>query len=139
MPDSDDMLSTVREQALHRHLEAERSTDPDAILATFAHPRYELVGNGRVYDGADEVRSYLVERAKVFPDLHTDLIHLWHSPEVVAAELWLSGSHYSGFTDVAAPGRKFRVRTACFFLFRGEGLVGVRAYFDSGTIARQLA
>jgi steroid delta-isomerase-like uncharacterized protein len=139
MPDSHDALTTVREQALHRHLEAERSADPDAILATFAHPRYELVGTGRVYDGADEVRGYLVERAKVFPDLHTEVIHLWHSPEVVAAELWLSGSHQSGFADVAAPGRQFRVRTACFFLFAGEGLVGVRAYFDSGTIARQLA
>ena len=140
MPASNDELSTIREQVLQRHLEAERSADPEAILATFTHPRYELVGNGRVYDGASEVRGYLVERAKVFPDLHTDVIHLWHSPDVVAAELWLNGSHQSGIADVAAaPGRKFRVRTACFFLFAGDGLVGVRAYFDSGTIARQLA
>ena len=102
MPASQDELSTIREQVLYRHLEAERSADPDAILATFTHPRYELVGNGRVYDGADEVRGYLVERAKVFPDLHTDVIHLWHSPEVVAAELWLNGSHQSGIADVAA-------------------------------------
>lgn len=134
-----DELTEAREATLNRHLEAERSGDPGAILATFAHPRYELVGNGRVYDGADDVRRYLTDRARVFPDLHTEVIHLWHSPTVVAAELWLSGSHSSGLGEVAAPGRQFRVRTACFFLFDGEGLVGVRAYFDSGTIARQLA
>jgi steroid delta-isomerase-like uncharacterized protein len=134
-----DELIAAREAILHRHLEAERSTDPAAILATFAHPRYELVGNGRVFDGEQEVRRYLDDRARIFPDLATDVIHFWHSPDVVAAELWLSGTHMSGFNDVTAPGRKFRVRTACFFEFEGSGLVGVRAYYDAGTIARQLA
>ncbi len=139
MPTTADALAAAREAALHRHLEAERSADPDAILATFVHPRYELVGNGRVYDGESEVRGYLEERARIFPDLATEIIHLWHSPDVVAAELWLSGTHSGGFAEVAAPGRHFRVRTACFFMFDGEGLVAARAYFDSGTIARQLA
>lgn len=132
-------LQQEREAALHRHLAAERSADPDAILETFGHPRYELVGTGRVYDGADEVRQYLVDRARVFPDLHTEVIHFWHSDDVVAAELWLSGTHVGGFDQVTASGRGFRCRTACFFAFDGPVLVGARAYFDTGTIARQLA
>ena len=135
----DAILENTREEVLHRHLDAERSADADAIIATFTHPRYELVGTGRVYDGAEEVRKYLLDRSKVFPDLHTEVVHFWHSQDVVAAELWLSGTHVGGLTDVTATGRRFRCRTACFFSFQGDGLVGVRAYFDTGTIARQLA
>jgi len=139
MPPDAESVTVEREQVLHRHLEAERSGDPERILGTFAHPRYELVGSGRVYDGSDEVRRYLVERAHAFPDLATEVISFWHSPSVVSAELWLSGVYRGPVGDLGAAGRRFRVRTACFFLFRDGGLVGVRAYFDSGALARQLA
>lgn len=134
-----DAVTAAREQVLHRHLDAERGGDPEAILSTFAHPRYELIGSGRVYDGTDEVRTYLVERAHAFPDLATEVISFWHSPEVVSSELWLSGVYRGPDHDLGATGRRFRVRTACFFLFDESGLVGVRAYFDSGALARQLA
>lgn len=139
MAEDFEALIAEREQLLERHLDAERDGDPEAILATFAHPRYELVGSGRVYDGHDEVRRYLVDRAHAFPDLGTEVIHLWHSATVVTAELWLGGRFRGPIAELDAPGRRFRVRTACFFLFEGSGLVGVRAYFDSGALARQLA
>ncbi len=128
-------LRQRRETCLRAHLAAERQADTEGIIATFAHPRYELVGAGRVYDGPDEVRRYLQDRHRVFPDLGTDVISFWHSDDVVAAELWLTGT----YADPQSSGRRFRCRTACFFEFEGDGLVGVRAYFDSGTIARQLA
>lgn len=134
-----DSPAAEREGVLQRHIEAERSGDPDRILATFAHPRYELVGSGRVYDGAEEVRSYLVERAQAFPDLVTEVIHFWHSPTVVSTELWLNGTFHGPTGDLSPLGRRFRIRTACFFEFDDVGLVGVRAYFDSGALARQLA
>lgn len=138
MPAAGESSPATREQVLARHIDAERSGDPEAILATFAHPRYELIGGGRVYDGAEEVRAYLVDRARAFPDLITEVIHFWHSPSVVAAELWLTGTYRGPVADLDTAGRRFRVRTACFFLFEGNGLVGVRAYFDSGALARQL-
>ncbi len=139
MSGASETLIAERERLLHEHLEAERSGDPERILATFSHPRYELVGRGRVYDGTDEVRAYLTDRAHAFPELDAEAIHLWHAPEVVAAELWLSGVYRGQVPDLAARGRHFRVRTACFFAFDGDGLIGVRAYFDSGALARQLA
>lgn len=132
-------VAATREEVLLRHLDAERSGEPDRILATFAHPRYELVGSGRVYDGTDEVRTYLVERGLAFPDLATEVISFWHSPTVVSAELWLSGVYRGPDPELGATGRRFRMRTACFFLFSDRGLIGVRAYFDSGALARQLA
>lgn len=139
MPGDPDSLIEAREQVLHRHIDAERTGDPDLILGTFAHPRYELVGSGRVYDGTDEVRGYLVERAHAFPDLVTEVINFWHSPTVVSSELWLSGAYRGPVAEIGSARRRFRVRTACFFLFDDVGLVGVRAYFDSGALARQLA
>lgn len=139
MSPSPDERTRAREAVLRGHIEAERTGDPDAILATFSHPRYELVGSGRVYDGAEEVRHYLVERALAFPELVTEVIHFWHDPTVVAAELWLTGVYRVPIAELDAPGRRFRVRTACFFHFEDTSLVGVRAYFDSGALARQLA
>ena len=86
-------LRQQRETCLRAHLAAEREADTEGIIATFAHPRYELVGAGRVYDGPDEVRRYFQDRHRVFPDLGTDVISFWHSDDVVAAELWLTGTY----------------------------------------------
>lgn len=135
----DEGLRRKREAVLTTHLEAERQGDPDAIIATFARPRYELIATNRVYDGPDEVGRYLVERRHAFPDLHTDVIALHHAERSVLAEIWLSGTHRGAFADVEATGRTFRCRMAALFLFEGTALVGARVYFDLGTIARQLA
>lgn len=136
----DEGLRRKREAAIHAHLEAEAAGDPQAILATFAHPRYELIGGtGRAYDGPEQVLRYLVERRHAFPDLHTEIVALYHATDVVAAELWLIGSHRGRLGDVDPSGKAFRCRVASFFEFRDAGLVGIRTYFDMASIARQLA
>jgi steroid delta-isomerase-like uncharacterized protein len=133
-------LRRRREAIVRGHLEAEASGDPDAILATFTHARYELVGGtGRVYDGIEEVRRYLIERREAFPDLHTEVIGMHHSPDAVIAELWLVATHRGRLGDLDPSGKSFRCRVASFFEFSDINLVGIRTYFDMGTIARQLA
>ena len=109
------------------------------VIATFAHPRYELVGNQRVYDGADEVRHYYEITRRYFPDLHFDVIAVHHGDDAVVCELWMSGTHLGSGPDFEATGHRFRCRTATIFAFDGERLVGARVYYDTGTIARQLA
>jgi predicted ester cyclase len=54
-------------------------------------------------------------------------------------EMWMSGTHTGSGPDFEATGRHFRCRSAIIFSFVGERLVGARAYYDTGTIARQLA
>ena len=39
----------------------------------------------------------------------------------------------------AHTGKRFRCRMAAIFQFADAGLVGARIYYDTGTIARQLA
>ncbi|HET9610670.1 MAG TPA: ester cyclase [Acidimicrobiales bacterium] len=128
-----------REQVLRRLLDAQNADDVETALGCFDHPRYELIGNQRVYDGADEVRHYYEVTRRYFPDLRFEVIEVHHGDDAVVCELWMSGTHLGSGPDFEATGRRFRCRTAVIFSFVGERLVGARVYYDTGTIARQLA
>ena len=51
-----DALAERRLEVVRRHVESENEHDFDATIATFVHPRYELIPTGQVFDGEDEVR-----------------------------------------------------------------------------------
>ena len=132
-------LHERREQVLRRLLEAQNANDVTGALACFAHPRYELIGNQRVYDGSDEVRHYYESARRYFPDLHFDVIEVHHGDDAVVCEMWMSGTHLGSGPEFEATGRRFRCRSAIIFAFEADRLVGARAYYDTGTIARPLA
>jgi steroid delta-isomerase-like uncharacterized protein len=128
-----------RESTLQALLEAQNRHDVAASLACFAHPRYELVGNQRVYEGGDEVERYYATTFGAFPDITFELITAHHADSSVVVEMWMSGSHLGTRHDFEATGKRFRCRMAAVFQFQDAGLVGARIYYDTGTIARQLA
>ncbi len=132
-------LQERREHVLRRLLEAQNAHDTEGALGCFAHARYELIGNQRVYDGIDEVRRYYEVTRRYFPDLHFEAIALHHGDDAVVCEVWMSGTHLGSGPEFEATGRRFRCRSAIIFAFDGDRLVGARAYYDTGTIARQLA
>lgn len=119
-------------------MESENRHDFDATIATFAHPRYELVGTGEVHDGEDAVRGYFAASRGAFPDQRNELIALRHTDDGVVVELDLLGTHLGPLAGFEPTGNEFRCRMAALFLFDGEGLVCERVYFDSATILRQL-
>jgi len=57
----------------------------------------------------------------------------------VFVEMWMSGSHLGSRHDFEATGKHFRARAAALFQFQDASLIGARIYYDTGTIARQLA
>jgi steroid delta-isomerase-like uncharacterized protein len=132
-------LRQRREAKVDALVQAINDGDAEAATATFAHPRFELVGLNRVYDGTEAVERYLRDRRTAFPDQRYELISLHHADDAVIAEFWLVGTHLGDLDDLPASGRAFRCRMATFFIFDGDRLVGQRLYFDVGTIARQLA
>jgi steroid delta-isomerase-like uncharacterized protein len=132
-------LREAREATLRNLLEAQNRHDPAASIACFAHPRYELVGNQRVYDGAEEVSRYYATTFGAFPDIEFELIAAHHAESSVVVEMWMSGSHLGTRHDFEATGKRFRCRMAAVFQFREAELIGARIYYDTGTIARQLA
>lgn len=132
-------LREAREAVLQRHVEAHNAGDIDTLVATFHHPRIELVPSGRVYDGVEAVSEHLQERRKSFPDHRFELIRLHHSDTAVIAEHWTTSTHVGELRGVEATGKQFKTRMAAVFEFDDDRLVCARFYYDTGSIARQLA
>jgi steroid delta-isomerase-like uncharacterized protein len=131
-------LRETRERIVREHMESENRHDFDVTMATFHHPRYEIVPTGEVYDGPDEVARYFLESRTAFPDQRNELIALHHADDAVIAEFTLLGTHDGPLRGIPPTGRSFTCRCAAFFLFEDDRLVCERTYFDAGTILRQL-
>jgi steroid delta-isomerase-like uncharacterized protein len=138
MSSADDDTRRIRERIVREHMEDENALEMDRALDTFAHPRYEIMATGQVYDGPDEVDRYYRESRETFPDQRNELISLRHAEDAVIVEFWLLGTHKGRLGRLEATGREFRCRMTAFFIFEGTGLVCERVYFDSATILRQL-
>jgi steroid delta-isomerase-like uncharacterized protein len=132
-------LRGEREAIVRRHMESENEHDFDATIATFAHPRYELIATGQVHDGEAAVRAYFRDSRAAFPDQRNELIALHHADDAVIAEFWLLGTHMGPLGGLQPTGKSFRTRMAAFFVFEGRDLVCERVYFDTASIQRQLA
>jgi ketosteroid isomerase-like protein len=132
-------LRARREATVRTHMEREIAHDWDAVIATFAHPRYELMATGVVHDGETAVREYFRAGRAVVPDQRNEILSLRHAgDDAVVVEFWLLGTQTGGPKPSNKP---FRCRMIVLFLFAPESdkLVCERVYWDSATIARQLA
>jgi steroid delta-isomerase-like uncharacterized protein len=128
-----------REALVIEHMESENRHEFDVTMATFEHPRYELIPTGDVFDGEAEVDRYFDETRTAFPDQRNELISLHHADEAVIVEAMLFGTHLGSFRGLPPTGRQFEMRFLAMFLFEGDdNLVCERVYFDSATILRQL-
>jgi steroid delta-isomerase-like uncharacterized protein len=133
-----DTLRATRDRIVREHMESENRHEFDVTLATFDHPRYEIIPTGDVYDGPEEVAGYFKESRTAFPDQRNELIALHHADDAVIAEFWLKGTHRGPLRGIPPTGREFTCRCVAIFVFEDERLVCERAYFDSATILAQL-
>ncbi len=120
------------------HMEAENAHDFERCIAMFAHPRYEIIATGEVWDGHSGVNALLQENKKGFPDFrfHPESFH--HSAEAVIVEGRFTGTHSGNWRGLPPTGRKVDFRLIIVFQFEGEQMVCERTYFDIGTPLRQL-
>lgn len=131
-------LRRQREAIVRRHMESENVHDFDTTLATFTHPRYEIIATDQIHDGPEEVQRYFRDSRTAFPDQRNELIALHHADDAVISEFWLLGTHRGPLMGIPPTGKAFRCRMTAFFVFEGANLVCERVYFDSATILRQL-
>jgi steroid delta-isomerase-like uncharacterized protein len=131
-------LRNRREAVVREHMESENVHEFDRTIATFGHPRYELVPTGDVFDGEAEVRAYFAESRTAFPDQRNEVVALHHADDAVVVEFDLLGTHLGPLRALPPTGRAFRCRMTAFFLFEEEELVCERVYFDQLSIMRQL-
>jgi steroid delta-isomerase-like uncharacterized protein len=131
-------LRARREAIVREHMASENVHDFDTTIATFQHPRYELIATGDIYDGEDAVRGYYAESRTAFPDQRNEIVALHHADDAVVVEFELLGTHLGPLRALPPTGRSFRCRMTALFVFDGDRLVGERVYFDQTTILRQL-
>jgi steroid delta-isomerase-like uncharacterized protein len=138
MSDAASDLRATRLDVIREHMESENRLDFDATIATFAHPRYELVATGQVFDGEEEVRRYYATSRAAFPDQRNE-VHAMHAAEdAVIVEFDLLGTHEGEFLGAEPTGRTFRCRMVAVFEFTDDRITCERVYFDSTAILRQL-
>ena len=86
----------------------------DGVIATFLHPRYEIYGNGAIFDGEHAVRCYFADSRKPFPDQGNEIIAIAADRNTVLVEFWLKGTHLGPLSlagrTIEGTGRKFRMR-----------------------------
>jgi steroid delta-isomerase-like uncharacterized protein len=131
-------LGERREAVVREHMESENRHEFDVTMATFGHPRYEIVPTGDVYDGEAEVARYFEESRRAFPDQRNELIKMHHADDSVIVEFDLLGTHLGELRGIPPTGKSFTCRTLAIFEFEGEGIVCERVYFDTVTILAQL-
>jgi steroid delta-isomerase-like uncharacterized protein len=131
-------LRARREAVVREHMESENRHEFDATMATFGHPRYEIVPTGDVYDGEEEVARYFAESRAAFPDQRNELIAMYHADDAVIIEFWLRGTHKGELRGMPPTGKSFECKVVAFFLFEEDRLVCERVYFDAATILTQL-
>ena len=115
------MLQAARIKTVRDHMALECTQEWDAVIATFAHPRYEMHGSGAVFDGEEEVRGYFESSRTPFPDLANEIIAIAADQDTVLVEFWLSGTHLVPLQAEGrvyeATGRRFRIHMAASFEF----------------------
>jgi steroid delta-isomerase-like uncharacterized protein len=138
MPTAPSTLRDRREAVVREHMTSENRQQFEVTLGTFAHPRYELIATGEVYDGTEEVARYYAASRAAFPDQRNEVRAVHHADDAVIVEFDLLGTHQGPLRGVPPTGRPFRCRMLALFLFAGDRIVCERVYFDSATILRQL-
>jgi hypothetical protein len=120
-------LQRAREELVLRHIAAENARDLEAAMATFTHPRYEIIPTAKVFDGEEAVRSMLLRQWADLPRLQYTAEGIYHGEDGLVVE-----------TRTNAPGTPFDMLSINLFGFRGPDLILERCYFDRMLLAAQL-
>ncbi|MCK5753447.1 MAG: nuclear transport factor 2 family protein [Mycobacterium sp.] len=124
---ADAELHRRREALVLRHVEAENDRDLEAIMATFARPRYEIVPTATVYDGDAAVRQMIVAQWEQLPQMYYAAEAVFHSADGLVVE-----------TRTTCPGTAIDMLSINLFGFDGDRLILERCYFDRMLFAAEL-
>lgn len=139
-------LTQARLKTVRDHMALECVQDWDGVIDTFAHPRYEMLGGGQVYDGEKEVRAYFDSSRQAFPDQTNNIISLAadESTDIVLVEFYLIGTHLGDYTvrgtTYPPTGKSFKVRMAATFEFApgSDKVICERPYTSADLKLQQL-
>ena len=131
---TDPGLRRARQEILDAHSAAETAHDLDALIATFHHPRYEIVPTGEVFDGEEAVREYHGENFAGISDFAVTPVRTFHAVDAVIEEALVGGTHDGRWHDLPPTGRRVEVEVLGIYLFEEDRLVCERVYYDLLTV-----
>ncbi|OBG95587.1 hypothetical protein A5698_15250 [Mycobacterium sp. E136] len=120
-------LRRIREDTVLRHVAAENDRDLEAVMATFARPRYEIGPTATVYDGDAAVRQMILQQWEELPRMRYTAEGIYHGPDGLIVE-----------TRTTCPGTAFDMLSVNLFGFDEDRLILERCYFDRMLFAEQL-
>jgi hypothetical protein len=124
---ADNELRRAREELVLCHVEGENDRDLEAVMATFTHPRYEIVPSATVYDGDEAVRQMILRQWEELPLMRYTAEGIFHGDNGLMVE-----------TRTTCPGTPIDMLSVNLFGFAGAGLILERCYFDRMLFAAQL-
>jgi steroid delta-isomerase-like uncharacterized protein len=131
-------LRAERRAIVMEHMTAENAYDFERCIGAFAHPRYEIVATGEVWDGHDGVADLLHQNITGFPDFHFDPQIFHDADDSVIVEGRFTGTHLGSWKGIPPTGKRIDIPLIIVFAFEGSGMVCERTYFDILTVLRQL-
>lgn len=135
---TDETLRAKREELVRHHIDVEFKGDADALVATFAKPRYDLVATGTILEGAEEVAHRVNTLAEQMPGATMEVASLRHADDAVIVETVTRGQHLGPLLDMPPTGNFYTTRGLAIFRFKGADLVEEIVYHDRLSLMDQL-
>lgn len=91
------------------------------------------------YKGKNGASKYWQELFDAFPNIKIDIITLTSNPDIIVAEIDVSGIQKGKIGSSPGAGDKFHIRGAFVYKFSQRMKIGeIRMYYDSSILKRQL-
>ena len=98
-------LRARRSEIVTQHIDAENRHDPDAVVATFDQPNYDIpsFGDAGQVNGPEAVLELWQGLVAGFPDLHIEPGRHLHSEDAVFVEVVFSGTQLGAHGNDGIP------------------------------------
>ena len=116
------------------------SQDVEKILSIYSDDCvYEDTTLGEIFRGKEEIRAFLTESFKAFPDFRAQMKSFFTADDQICNESVISGTHI-GNVPMLPPATKksFSVRCAHICKLRDGKAVRITDYYDGASLMQQL-
>jgi steroid delta-isomerase-like uncharacterized protein len=127
------------EEKARAYYEAMDNRDVDAMVALWGDEGVEDVVPIGVIRGRDELRVFLSELFAAMPDARTTITRVIAGEQDCAVEWRLEGTFSgAGFLGLEPTGSRVELREVSLVEVKDGEIVGITAYFDGASYARQI-
>jgi hypothetical protein len=99
---ADPALDDKRVAIVNEHMRLENAYDFPGCVGVFGKPKYQLIADGELYDGADRVRYFLSQNHTAFPDFVFEPTRVSPTTDAVLVEGRFTGTHLGSWRGTSS-------------------------------------